>query len=57
MKFRCRIGAHNMTFVKNIEVPERGYLKVYEVRKCKDCGKMEISMKDLVPTDIVQFGK
>lgn len=57
MNAGCRLGFHKMKFVKTIEVPEHGYYKVYEVKKCSRCGKLETRLKDLVPFDIFEFGK
>lgn len=56
MNLKCKLGMHKMEYVRTIEVQERGYIKVYQVSKCKHCGRLSMKMTDLVPMNIVQFG-
>lgn len=52
----CRIGFHKEKFVRELRVKERGYIKVYNVTKCERCGKLHMSLADvLVDTIAPEF--
>lgn len=48
----CRMGLHNEKFVRELRVKERGFIKIYEVTKCERCGKLHMSLYDIIVDSI-----